>query len=78
MEFVKSEKNGSLPPWLLDTSTLRYVGDGKSYELVGKPVIETARNYDNRDWSIRGFYGITSDPVETSCIIGLGVIWGRD
>jgi len=75
VEFVRSEDStGSLPPWLLDISTLRYLGDSTTTYTLENTVVEPAPTYDNAVWSVRGFYGGTQD----GAVAHLGFIWGRD
>lgn len=76
VEFVRAAENGALPEWLLDTSTLRYLGDGNPEKLeVAEPaLVESAPSSDGAQWSIRGFYGtFSANPEE---IVSLGAIWG--
>jgi hypothetical protein len=76
IEFIRSEDaNGGLPTWLLDMTTLRYIGNtGRS--VPEEPiVIEKAPDHDGAVWSVRGFYGVV---VTGGQIVGLGIIWGRD
>lgn len=79
VEFIRANAGGRLPEWLLDVSTLRYIGteeEGKG-EKAGvdgvKQVVEKAPKMGGANWCVRGFYG----EVAAGRITRLGVVWGR-
>lgn len=75
VEFVRSDDvDGSLPSWLLDVNTLRYLGDAGPHRTEGC-IIEAPPNHDAAVWSIRGFAGRVVNGGE---IAALALIWGRD
>jgi hypothetical protein len=74
VEFIQAGTDHALPSWLLDLSTLRYLGDGDPSELTSpSTLVDTAPVADGSKWSDRGFYG-WKDSQEN--IVGLGPIWG--
>ncbi|KAK6525430.1 hypothetical protein TWF694_005568 [Orbilia ellipsospora] len=79
LEFIMSDQNGKVPEWLLNLSTLRYLGDGEASKATGqaaKPdsqVVESAPTFGSGVWSVRGFYGEHDETQFTQ----LGMIWGR-
>lgn len=79
VEFITSEgADGSLPPWLLDVSTSRYMGDVDKHDVDSSAVVEVAPEFDNGLWSLRGFYGLVYASAADAEITALGLIWGRD
>jgi hypothetical protein len=74
VEFIRAGTDHALPSWLLDLSTLRYLGDGDPSKLTNPTqLIDTAPVADGPKWSVRGFYGWTDADKN---IVGLGAIWG--
>lgn len=79
VEFIRAGPDGKLPAWLLDLSTLRYLGDPSQQASLKKDkfIVEVAPAIDNAKWTVRGFYGTFSVEENNQVISGLGVIWGR-
>jgi hypothetical protein len=58
VEFIRAGTDHALPSWLLDLSTLRYLGDGDPSKLTSpKTLVDTAPAVEGPKWSVRGFDG---------------------
>lgn len=75
IEFIRANEDGEKSVWPLAVSTLRYLGEGKdrATEDMTEVVEQAPKTGGHSKWTIRGFYGETSEGIITR----LGVIWGR-
>lgn len=76
VDLIMLDKGGSLPEWPLDLAIEQYMGHktekSESYKDDGDVVMEMAPTFNRDIWTLRGFYGETTNGVITR----LGPIWG--